>query len=145
MNPAYVEFEEKYLDDLIASYMDYYNARGGTWTYEKAYRRLHQMITMEDSLVILQVEEKRLAGFLMGHFKCFDDSTGFFLEEILVFPEFQGKGYGSDFLRHLKSEVKGRGGQWIELLTTTEKMHRHFYGKNGYTQSDHLVLEYMDL
>lgn len=145
MKPRYVEFEEKYLDDLIRSYMDDYNAKGGTWTYEKAYKRLHQMITMEDSLVILQFEEERLAGFLMGHLKCFDDSIGFFLEEILVFSEFQRKGYGSDFLRHLKSVLKSRDCQWIELLTTTGAMHQNFYGKNGYTQSKNLVLEFMDL
>ncbi len=145
MKPTYIEFQEEYLDDVINFYIGYYNSKGGKWTYEKAYKRIHQITTMEDSLVILQFDEKKFVGFLMGYFKCFDDSTGFYVEEILVSSDFQHKGYGSDFLQHLKSELKNNNCDWIELLTTTETLHQNFYSKNGYTQSKNLVLEFVDL
>lgn len=145
MNPTYITFQEKHLDDLIKFYMDYYNANGGKWTYEITYKRLHQIVTMENSLVLLQYDEGKLVGFLMGYFKYFDDSTGFYLEEILVASDCQHKGYGSDFLRHLKSELLRENCDWIELLTTTGMMHQNFYSKNGYTQSKNLVLEFIDL
>ncbi len=145
MNPTYIKFEEKDMDMLISFYMAHYNAEGGTWTHEKAYRRLHQMVTMEDSLVMLQFEGSVLVGFSMGYFKCFDDSTGFFLEEILIRKDMQGKGYGTDFLCHLKAELQAMDCDWIELLTTTEERHQSFYGKNGYAQSERLVLEFLDL
>lgn len=145
MNTSYIEFQEEYLDRLINFYMDYYNSDGGTWTYEKAYRRIHPYVTMENSLVILQFDDEQLTGFLMGYFKEFDDSTGFYLEEILVASANQHMGYGSDMLLHLKAELESRGCDWIELLTTTGEMHQNFYAKNGYTRSDNLVLEYLDL
>ncbi len=145
MKTTYVEFQKAYLDELIDFYMGYYNSKGGTWTYEKAFKRIHQIATMENSRIILQFDGEKLVGFLMGYFKEFDDSTGFYLEEILISSEYQHMGYGSDFLRYLKSDLKTRSCDWIELLTTTGAMHQNFYSKNGFTRSESLVLEYLDL
>lgn len=145
MELTYKEYSEKDLDKIIDAYRNYYNADGGSWTYEKAYRRIHQLVSMEDSLVLLQFDKDRFTGFLMGYLKQFDDSLGFYLEEILIFEEFQNKGFGSDFLRHLEWELRRKNCDWIELLTTTGQQHQKFYGKNGYTRSENLVLEYRDL
>ena len=145
MKPTYIAFQESDLDELVRFYLAYYNSTGGSWTYEKAYKRIHQITSMEDSLVLLQFEGTELIGFLMGYFKEFDDSKGFYLEEILVSSRFQYQEYGSDLLRHLKAELTLQNCDWIELLTTTGEQHQHFYRKNGYTRSDKLVLEYLDL
>lgn len=145
MDIAYKRFEASDLDTLVKFYMDHYNAKGGTWTYETAYKRLHQMVTIEDSLVLLQFEDKELVGFLMGYFKYFDDSTGFFLEEILVADAHQNQGYGTELLAHLKAELTAAKCNWIELLTTTGEQHQGFYKKNGYKRSENLVLEFLDL
>lgn len=142
---VYKNFEEKDLDVLINFYIDYYNAEGGKWTYDIAYKRIHQIVTMEDSIVILQYDNEMLVGFAMGYLKHFDDSVGFFLEEILIHSAFQNRGYGTALLSHLKKEVHKKNCRWIELLTTTGELHQQFYRKNGYTQSKNLVLEFMDL
>ncbi len=145
MEIQYQIAQENDLDMLIKFYMDYYNAQGGTWTYEIAYKRIHQIAAMEDSLIILQIDKREIVGFLMGYFKWFDDSCGFFLEEILVSSVHQRKGYGTALLSYLKKELTDRKCNWIELLTTMSEQHQQFYKKNGYCLSDHLVLEYMDL
>lgn len=145
METNYIEFQTSYQDQLIHFYMDYYNSKGGAWTYEKAFRRIHQIAAMEDSLILLQFAEQTLVGFLMGYFKEFDDSTGFYLEEILVSSDYQHMGYGSDFLSYLKSVLKSRTCNWIELLTTTSPLHQNFYRRNGFSQSENLILEYIDL
>lgn len=145
MDITYRRFEENDLDTLIRFYMAYYNSKGGTWTYDIASKRLRQIITMEDSLVILQFEGDNLIGFLMGYFKYFDDSKGFFLEEILILADCQHQGYGTDFMSYLKEELTKINCDWIELLTTTGELHQKFYTKNGYQSSKNLVLEYLDL
>lgn len=145
MKPVYIEFQEAYLDEIVKFYLEHYNSEGGTWTYEKAYKRIHQITSMEDSMVLQQFEDGQLVGFLMGCFKEFDDSRGFYIEEILVSSAFQRKGYGSDLLRHLKAVLEQENCDWIELLTTTGEQHQRFYSRNGYTRSDKLVLEYLDL
>lgn len=141
----YAEVREDQLDLIVHAYMEYYNARGGTWTYEKAYRRIHQVAAMENSLVILQFDNDTPVGFLMGWYKQFDDSLGFYLEEILVFSAYQNKGYGSSLLAYLRETVKKNDCAWIELVTTTGAEHQGFYKKNGYTRSDTLTLMYLDL
>lgn len=141
----YKKFETNDLDELIQFYMDYYNTQGGKWTYDITYKRIHPIVTMEDSLVILQFDQNKLVGFLMGYFKHFDDSVGFFLEEILVSSAYQNKGYGTSLLSHLKTVLTDMQCDWIELLTTTGALHQNFYKKNGYKTSENLVLQYMDL
>lgn len=145
MNPTYIEFEPTHMDALVQFYRSYYNAEGGQWTEQTAYRRLHQIITMEDSLILLQVEGERLIGFLMGYFKQFDDSRGFYLEEILVAAEMQNRGYGSSLMGYLERELRRCDCDWIELLTTTDEPHQQFYRKQGFARSHKLVLEYLDL
>lgn len=145
MDLEYKKFEEKDLDMLIKFYMDYYNSQGGTWTDDIARKRIHQIATMEDSLVVLQFDKERLSGFLMGYVKYFDDSRGFFLEEILISSEFQCRGYGTKLLYYLKEELAKNNCSWIELLTTTSELHQRFYTKNGYRLSGKLVLEHLDL
>ncbi len=133
------------MEELVRFYLEYYNSQGGSWDAQTARRRIRQTASMDDALVLMQFEGKTLTGFLMGWFKCFDDTTGFYLEEILVSADFQNKGCGSDFMQYLKAEVKRRRGSWIELLTTTDARHQNFYSKNGFSRSDRLVLEYIDL
>lgn len=145
MELSYIEFTEQHLELLTDFYMAYYNTKGGTWTYEKASKRIRQIASMEDSLVLMQFDGTQLTGFLMGYFQYFDDCTGFFLEEILIGSAFQNKGLGSAFLLHLKSELKRTDCDWIELLTTTQPQHQNFYSKNGYAKSKKTVLEYLDL
>ncbi len=48
----YVELSEKNLDSVIRKYIDYYNScEEGCWTYEKAYKRIHQVMTMEEIVI----------------------------------------------------------------------------------------------
>ena len=43
------------IDDVVQAYVDYYNnSEDGCWTYEKAYKRIHQVMTIEDSACFVQ-------------------------------------------------------------------------------------------
>ena len=47
----YTTMTEADIEQIATLYMNYYNNyEGGCWTYEKAYKRIHQMVTIEDSL-----------------------------------------------------------------------------------------------
>ena len=48
---TYSIMTEADIDYIATLYMDYYNNHeDGCWTHEKAYKRIHQMVTIEDSL-----------------------------------------------------------------------------------------------
>ena len=51
----YTPITEENVEKVATLYMNHYNQHsGGCWTYEKAYKRIHQMVTMEDSLCLMQ-------------------------------------------------------------------------------------------
>ena len=46
----YTRLTEKNLSDVVRAYIAYYNnCEDGCWTYEKAYKRIHQVMAMEDA------------------------------------------------------------------------------------------------
>ena len=133
---------EQDLPYVVEKNIEYYNTvEGCCWTYEKAYKRIHQVLTMEDSMCMIQIDDNGcITGYLMGYFKEFDDIRGYFLEEIVIFKGFQGRGYGSDFLKKLEQEVKENGASIIELNSVNDEMHEHFYSKLSYYKVDNFVM-----
>lgn len=50
----YTPITEENIEKAATLYMNHYNQHsGGCWTYEKAYKRIRQMVTMEDSLCLM--------------------------------------------------------------------------------------------
>ena len=60
--------------DVVNEYVNYYNNyENGCWTKEKAYKRIHQIMGMDDSLCYLQYDDDKIVGFIMSYYKEFDD------------------------------------------------------------------------
>ena len=72
------------VDRIARLYMDYYNQHeDGCWTHEKACRRIRQIVTVEDSLCLIQQDAaENTTGFAIGYLKPYDDLTSYWLEEI---------------------------------------------------------------
>lgn len=133
---------EQDLEYVVTKNIEYYNTvEDCCWTYEKAYKRIHQVLTMEDSMCLVQTDDRDdITGYLMGYFKEFDDIRGYFLEEIVIFKGFQGKGYGTDFLKNLEQEVKKNGASIIELNSVNDEMHKQFYSKLSFYEVKNFVM-----
>lgn len=127
------------LEELIISYIRYYNSEDGKWTYDLAKKRLEQIFLTPDFYGIGLYNRSELLGFAIGWFKQFDDIQLFYLEEILVFKEYQNQGFGGTILKELESSVKRLGAHKINLLTTHEDKHQNFYSRLGYKKSDFLI------
>ena len=134
----YKELNEENLDAVVLKYIDYYNNReGGCWTYGKAYKRIHQVMTIEDSECLVQYLNGSITGFVMGYYKEFDDLKAYFLEEIVIFSE-HNKGFGTDFMRELERLVRKNGVEHIELISVNDEHHMRFYEKLGYYSASNL-------
>ena len=59
-------------------------------------------MTIEDSECFVQYENGKKTGFVMGYYKEFDDLKAYFLEEIVIFAEYQNIGYGAAFMEELE-------------------------------------------
>lgn len=110
-------------------YMDYYNSHeDGCWTFEKARKRIHQMVTIEDSLCLMQLDDAgNTTGFAIGYFKEYDDLTSYWLEEIVILAGYQNKGYGRQFLSEIERRVQEHGATHMELSSVNDEHHMHFY------------------
>ena len=137
----YVKLTEKNIDLVVRNYVEYYNTcEEGCWTYEKAYKRIHQVMTIEDAECLLQYDNGKMTGFVMGYYKEFDDLKAYFLEEIVIFAECQNKGYGAAFLKELEKIVRRNGVEHLELISVNDEHHMHFYKKFGLYVAGNLVM-----
>ncbi len=137
----YRKMTEDDMQYVAEKYIEYYNTvEECCWTYEKAYKRIHQVLTIEDSMCMVQTDnDDNITGYLMGYFKEFDDIRGYFLEEIVVFMGHQGKGYGKEFLRKLEEVVRENDAQIIELNSVNDEKHDKFYTGAGYYPASNFV------
>lgn len=138
----YYEMNESDVEDIARLYMDYYNNHeGGCWQYEKAYRRIHQMVTIEDSLCLIQKDDaSNTTGFVIGYFKEYDDISVYYLEEIVIFADYQNKGYGKHFLGEIEKRALEYGAEHIELTSVNDEHHMHFYKRFGLYEATNLKI-----
>ena len=87
----------------------YNDQEDGCWTEESAGKRIHQVLSMEDSYSLILEDGNLVLGFVMGYFKQYDDIVGYTLEEIVIAFEHQNKGIGSALLQEIERQVRERG------------------------------------
>ena len=88
------EIEIKDISSVVPIYISYYNNQEDScWTKITAEKRIHQVLSMEDSYGLIMEDNGIVIGFVMGYFKQYDDINGYTLEEILIASEYQNKGY----------------------------------------------------
>lgn len=137
----YVKLTEENIEEVVRNYVDYYNNQeDGCWNYAKAYKRIHQVMTIEDAECFVQYDGERMSGFAMGYYKEFDDLKAYFLEEIVVFAEYQNKGYGAALMEELEKVARSNGVEHIELISVNDEHHMHFYKKLGFYAASNLAM-----
>lgn len=125
---------------VLDLYINYYNkVEGSSWNEKTAYKRIHQVMSMENSFSLIVEDKTNIIGFAMGYFKQYDDIIGYTLEEIVIDYKFQNRGYGTALVKRLENYVKDMGASCIELKAVNDKMHDNFYGKIGYQDSNSFI------
>lgn len=142
----YKKLTKDLLDLVIKEYIDYYNEfEEGIWTYDLAYKKITQIMTIEDSLCLVQYDGDRPVGFLMAYYMTYDDLVGLFIDEILIFKDQHRKGYGRAFMTYVQDLAKKDGASMVELISVNDRAHLKFYRSLGYYKADNLVLMGKDL
>ncbi len=125
---------------VLDLYINYYNkVEGSCWNEKTAYKRIHQIMSMENSFSLIAQDKTKTLGFVMGYFKQYDDIIGYTLEEIVIDYKFQNRGYGTALVKRLENYVKDMGASCVELKAVNDKMHDNFYGKIGYQDSSSFI------
>lgn len=80
-----------------------------------------------------------LCGAVFCHEKIWRNSSGLFMDEIFVRPEYQRKGYGGMLLGEMKRYVEARGLAGFALIADCSAPETDFYRKNGFSAYDHIL------
>ncbi|WP_311486192.1 GNAT family N-acetyltransferase [uncultured Anaerococcus sp.] len=137
----YFRMSEKDLDIITSLYVRYYNENeDGIWTFEKANKRIRQVLLTPDSYCLIQEVNGLYTGFLMGYIKEYDDLKSYFLEEIVVFKDYQNKGIGTLFISELQKQLLNRDVSMIELMSVNDAKHLKFYEKFSFEKTNNLLV-----
>ena len=133
---------ESDIASVIPIYIEYYNNKEeGAWTEETVYKRIHQVLTREDSYCLLSENNGSISGFAMGYFEQYDDCFAYDLIEIVIASQLQNQGLGTEFLEELEKRVKEKGAMLIQLQSVNDEFHKHFYERLGYHDASNLVIK----
>lgn len=130
------------IESLVPLYNEYYNVyEDGGWTDAATYRRIHQVVTREDSFGLTVQNKGGIIGFAMGYFEQYDDGMVYDLVEIVIAHAYQNKGIGTMLMRELEKQVRALGGFMVQMTAANDALHNHFYTKLGYSDCSNLVLK----
>jgi len=130
------------IEKVIPMYIEYYNEHeDAEWTKDTVYKRIHQVVTREDSYGLILKDSNTIIGFAMGYFEQYDDGKAFNLIEIVISNEYQRKGIGTSFMKELEKRVKELGAFLIQLQSINDENHNKFYANLGYKNCQNLILK----
>ncbi|MCK1985729.1 MULTISPECIES: GNAT family N-acetyltransferase [Peribacillus] len=130
------------LEQCIELYMNVFNREpwNENWTYETAKERLSDLLHTPKFLGFLFQVDHHAVGFVAGNSKVSYQGLTYYLAELCVNNEMQGKGHGSKMLQSLEDELQKREIESLYLLTANDGLAEAFYLKNDYVVNEDRVV-----
>ena len=133
---------ERHLGDCAETFTAVFNREpwNEVWTPETASAYLNDLRNTPRTSGVVAEVENRTVGFALGHTEQRDRGLHFYLSEMCVLPEYQGKGVGRALLNGLEADLKARGVAKLYLLTARGGAAERFYQACGFYSSDRMVM-----
>ncbi len=100
---------------------------------------LKDLVEVRNPIIFGLYEEKDLIGVSIGRIKHWCAGIEYFIEELCLRADYQGRGYGRRFFASMENELIGRGIHTIFLMTDRDKPAYGFYKKIGFTEIPELT------
>lgn len=142
-----LSINEENLNMCVDSHMKSFEAEpwNETWTKDKSYKRLHDIYLSPDFIGFLYLENNIVLGALFGNCEQAYDGVYYFIKEMFVSKNSQGKGIGTLLIKSLEEELKKLNINNILLYTSKEKNIDKFYRRNEFKYIDSLILMEKDI
>lgn len=92
------------------------------------------LIGNRNSLTLGLVDENQYVGMTLGHIKHWYSGTEYYIEELFVSTELQGRGVGSCFIQLIEQYLAKRDIHHIFLQTEENMPAYSFYKKRGFNE-----------
>ena len=104
------------------------------WTQETALAKLVDYFQSPRFLGFIVYEGQVVVGGCIGNIETYFSGDHYYLKELFVDPQTQGKGIGQQVMKRVKSELAKMGVPMISLYTMNEGPQVTFYEKQGFQQ-----------
>jgi aminoglycoside 6'-N-acetyltransferase I len=131
------------LEQCIELYIKVFNSEpwNESWTYETAKERLTDLLHTPKFTGFFWKNNETPIGFIAGNSKTTYQGITFYLAELCINNEIQGKGYGSQLVQFLlEEELQKKNVKNIYLLTSNGGLAESFYRKNGYVVNNNRIV-----
>ena len=131
------------IEQCVTLYTSVFNAEpwNDGWKEEDAEERLIDILNNPHYWGVgLYDNEDELLGFLLGYSEKWLDARHFYINEMCVKTELQGKGIGSKLLSSLEEHCKNNHISRINLLTARQGQAEAFYKGNDFYESPKMIM-----
>ena len=109
---------------------------------EQLHAYVMDLIGNRNSLTLGLFENDSMVGLSMGEIKHWYEGTEYFIQELCIKTEEQGRGLGTQFLAQIEENIKAKGMVHIFLLTDRNLPAYQFYRKNDFHELENNVALY---
>ena len=115
------------------------------WKPEDAVIHVKEILEMKQSYGLEYVEDNKVVGFLLGSSMLFHYGRTFEINDLAVYPTYQGKGIAKVLLEQCIADMKTQGIVGIHLITANEGFLPDFYERHGFGREKEVILMGMEL
>ncbi|SFG09466.1 Acetyltransferase (GNAT) domain-containing protein [Desulfotomaculum arcticum] len=147
MTEKFIQMSLDNLELCIDLYIKVFNSVPWSehWSYETVQERLTDLVNTPKFQGFLLLADNNVIGFIAGHSKRSDQGKIFYLAELCISKEIQGKGYGSKLLSFLEEVLIKENVKSVYLLTSTGGSAEAFYKNNHYDVNENRTVMKKDL
>lgn len=122
------------IDSCAGLFSDVFNERpwNESWSRNEALERLTHIYESKGFLGFVAESENTVVGFVLGNIEPYTGGGAFYLREICVKTNEQGKGIGKRLVSNLHSELLSKNVSRSYLITRLNSQSAAFYIANGY-------------
>lgn len=101
---------------------------------EQFHSYIMDLIGNPNSLSLGLYENGELIGVSLGRIKHWYTGNEYWIDDLAILPQAQGRGYGSEFIDLIEDHIKSKDFDGIVLFTEREIPAYHFYVKKGFEE-----------
>lgn len=90
----------------------------------------------KNSLSLGLVDNEKLIGVAVGRIKYWYDGDEYWIDDLAILPQAQGKGCGSEFMKLMEKYLKEKNIKKTVLFTNKDIPAYYFYKKNGFSEKN---------
>ncbi len=93
-----------------------------------------ELICSANSLTYAMFDGEEMTALSMGHIKHWYSGTEYYIEELCVRTDLQGRGIGTEFIEHIENALRELGLTHIFLQTDRDMPAYEFYLRRGFSE-----------